>query len=1595
MKKILLSLLATGIALSSFSGVALAGTVSGIRSLNNEERYIDYKVTNEEIEKTAKDMEIVSSEKEVFIPNPERNIGEVVSSNAVSNPGNSANDVIPDDKFRPLTSPLEEQQLSWLIENNIISREKQITVDSSGSVTVDRKESLYNKNSPLDPMNRTDFLMGIYKAIYGTISSRPLLIKVDSFRDAEEEYIEEIVDEETGEVTYRISYYPKKVQKVSGTGKNYRFKPFGEDTAQVSSFIEGDYYQLVSPNVFELYLKELLDKGIVDINSISDMEFRKSYEALGKTAGNQSRTYPRWYNKAAPFMVGNGPNQKNDLDKFIEGSRVWGSSFSVIAGGSGCTWPGDISCQDRGYSDSRIVVNYLKATSTVDYFVDEKVDSMSALKYVESMLRLTEKDMTDTEAKIISYKYGAQYLNEFPDEDRKTVMFLTAKGILNFEDDTEYRNLYGELSKEFAYKLMYRLANKNARLDFSKIQLTDSDNFWIEQGFGQSTISMNYLNQVENDKFRNADGSYPFSPLPEVETLSVEVVETPNQQEARVTSFLGIKMFSSKSSYAAPKTKSYLVKKVFDSAEKYKYRGISLKDTERIKTAQWVRDVSGPTQNDFRVTVSFLVEASSAAMAVATVDSNISIGTDFLFEKSGVAAVSKFKGEDGKMVTLVPASVFRDNGPTLGQKILVMEDKVLKNMETGTTAVLLKERNMALVGTHVITGKELMVESINGEIYYNLDVIKALLSNTYISTIDPNSIYISAGILNEKLANVVPATGNSIGKTYVAQFEVQRDGDTPSTAVERAPFVNISQLTTSSNFLIKEFEERDPATQKVVKYKMIMQLVYKVPDKDANFLNPIYKSENPSLKEINDFVYKRPEDPELADWWDNNLALSNAFANVFYDTKGVEYVKSGYLVPNITVLFDSKNRATVRDQYLHKVLEKVGTHLSDDWVSRFMGDISTYNKPVTKADDKTNKGSAYYPEKKIPVNQFPLWVHAMFNNTEGAGTKTGKKNGTLWREMMADRTFNYEMGVSPAKKGISIYQSGQETFVETSGGAVYMRVNPTSANYPAKLVADGKELDDSDSWSGKKSFTFKPQMRTDSESQEQWIGKKVKYGKESFYVNSIDGTNLQLVDVKEITGVPVESKRGNSGFYDITGQIKGSSRVHQNAIKFRYEELRELFMPENISGYKNSVVAFDKAKTVARPPSDSDGSSVVFVDTGITKLSKESSKVYYNTGTAKWTTFNEAKKGKVNAYTAIQISMNKWSIASDGTLVPRKTFPFLQVGNIYFSGINNTLMDSIISKYVGTVSVSKIEEGATLLIGDMMFTKRGTRFVSEPQENMKSWLPLLKNAENMKTMKNTIFASFTGMGVNKGNIEVGNIPVPLASFVKNPALDKPAPQNRKITLLGSDNGKNALVYYFKKDGTMTAKAYNKKNIPAVSGVTFSVDLDSVLRARKVDSDSKAYVLMMSTNSLSEGYLENVPFFNESLSLDNGDDIMLLADRSTFKPMLSANDIRDQFMLLYNRTFQGDLVSFIKGFSIMLLALISVLSFVGFAILKSGMFGGFFHAIKYPRSGTRSGIDLVKVMTLGLFNLESDLSAAKLVVSNIMLFGIMYLILGVA
>lgn len=702
--------------------------------------------------------------------------------------------------------------IAYLIENDILTEDLKI-----------KDENLYNTStfSKIDYedsdtlVSRSDFLVALTKAVYGVQESRPLVYKTSASRVIENKRISLMMNNNYIPNDYNDSDYKE--------GDNLDFS-------------KGDYAVYVTPNVYELYFKTLVDKGILSLSEFSNISFVDDMNSYGKVFDGVKRL-PIWSNELGLYRVGSS----NSSSVEVYGDNPLGQAFKYE--------DGDISNNESSW------------------LFKEDLLTIDALKYIESLLRLTEKDMTDTEANLINYKYGVNYINNIPDEDKSTISFLVAKGILNFEDGSDFENIYKNLNMGFFLKLIYRVDNPNARLDFSTIQLTDNDNYWLSKGF--SSGSLKFV-QTKN--------------VPETKTVVTELKQDSNNS-----------FFKERVVTIASGEKEYKVERTFYSGVDYYYKGVKItKGMDKKDEISKVEEVEN-VGKVIGIKVTFTVKATSPQAAVAILDTNTYSKSGDTVDLGTLPTINKVTSGKTEVTYLSQDALSKLSGTP----IKVIEDKYLMNTETGARALLLEDNKIAIVGNEIIRTSDNIVFGLNGEVHYNFEIISKLLSETMINELDPNSVY--KNLSTDIKYNLYPASGDdSIGTAYVQNFTVNAPGNGSSV---KDYFYNITQNNAFSNYLIKDIGKDLGVKSSVY---MAVEFEYVVSKNmsdsfgsfDANrFLNNAL-----TIKEVMNWIYTKPSAVTLSNWWEENMSFNNSLINYMMGSKNLNFMKSGYLTPKITFL---------------------------------------------------------------------------------------------------------------------------------------------------------------------------------------------------------------------------------------------------------------------------------------------------------------------------------------------------------------------------------------------------------------------------------------------------------------------------------------------------------------------------------------------------------------------------------------------------------------------------------------------------------------------------------------------------------------------
>ena len=289
-------------------------------------------------------------------------------------------------------------------------------------------------------------------------------------------------------------------------------------TAPVFHVHARDYWSYVSANVWELYIFDLLSRGILDYRELFDLYRTGSPD---QTVIDILNSMPRFQLGIQGDRFGINPSLLASLSNEF---RQYGLTSSEIEEQGVLTFPAFApelgvvhGFDNRSIRD--LTFNVLESSDFLGriysvqgngiapnltnpeqsqgvilpelvFFRDQNMTVMSALRIIERVLRQTEADMSELEASIINYQFGARMIDTVYESDQATISFLIAKGILDFENVDEFRNLYSSLTRDFAFTLIYRLANPQGRSNFSQVLITVPENFQMTTG------SRMYQNQM-------------------------------------------------------------------------------------------------------------------------------------------------------------------------------------------------------------------------------------------------------------------------------------------------------------------------------------------------------------------------------------------------------------------------------------------------------------------------------------------------------------------------------------------------------------------------------------------------------------------------------------------------------------------------------------------------------------------------------------------------------------------------------------------------------------------------------------------------------------------------------------------------------------------------------------------------------------------------------------------------------------------------------------------------------------------------------------------------------------------------------------------
>lgn len=1244
---------------------------------------------------------------------------------------------------------------------------------------------------------------------------------------------------------------------------------------------KNDYYYYVSPNVYELYFKELLDKGLINKEDFNDKNGKLFLGDYGQLSSNN-------LNEAG---VGWSPGLGYANSKGKE-KNVLGYSIPV---------------NSKKFSCSENKPNYFK---------NEELLTLDALKCIETFLRSSEKDMTKLEASIVSYKYGVSYLSKLSESDKETVQFLVAKGILNFEDQSEMINLYGPLTNELAYKLLYRVANQDARFTFSEVQLTDSDSAWQNKGYGEDSIKIATVDNVMYDQ-TVTDSELQDLLQYKPEQSTGDDGSDDSDYNYSVDEILGLGHVVN----AQAKSKLYKVIKILDCNYNYNYSGVSISKLVADKSS-WTQEISDAKQDNITTVdgddltvniITFKVQAKNYATAVMYVDNNISLDSDLnVTQAVGYTTVS----DDNEEITLISEDTIRESLPN----ITIVEDKVLTNTVTGAQAVILTDTGYALVGNQIIVSDTLMETDINGKVYYNLDIICYLLSNAQLRSLTTKELYIVENAKSEKTVDFYSSLDVKLGQVYTL-----KRGNTR--------YYNASNISGVSK-LIRKFTVID-GDDKIPVY-FILNLSYVVPSLELfeNYKLDSFNDSDNSLAKMSEIFYTKPTTTALVDWWDSNYGMTNSLCNFMYGTKGVEYVKSGYVVPSMVVLRTS----AIKDNTISSIFTSNG----------FQPDATT---------KKYCESSTKWWKKYYGNCMSTDYLNALANQTRTIKFYDGKKSGS---------GMDYE-----------------SKFYVTDSGIVYESVGADD-----RITYKDKSL----------------RIKTRTSSQAT-INKDTVFsygGNEWIFLGTTaDGSKYKIIPNFTVAAFNVATVGSSSGeLYQSTANANVSDSW--NATVNNVDKLYSRYFSDSMTcstqmtwnDHPAAADLFGYSKSLT----DKDfyyvyGNTIVTAD-GVAKAKAQGNSIKMlsnSSGNSSGGLLSVIDGKHLRICPILYLDTDKYSfysVSGDFHLVEGNIAKTLNLNNVFTVGMSRSVSDSIVAKYTNTVELNSLVQGQKVIIGDIVYTCKNDStgnvcFVSDPITDIALVSSLVSSAGNNDNdaIKSKIVALFVGQ-----KIQYGGLSYNLGSFIEDAKIgDKIADGADKLLYC---SGKS---YYVYSNGT----SYTDLTRSCTSAV-IQLKFSNGLLVMPLNSKLADYTLLYRSTISGNDKLDDIPFYGENLSYTSEGDYDLTLGKSKYRISQFYRETKDNFKKMMKDAFAGDLINFIWAIIFYFASYVTIILWILYVILHYGIGLKILQVVSLPVGKDRvfrRGFDIVKILSLGIYDLDSDPSLARTVITSFCSFVVAFAIVA--
>lgn len=257
---------------------------------------------------------------------------------------------------------------------------------------------------------------------------------------------------------------------VGGNGGNNAAISYETDYKQIYYTPGADIMFYRVNDCLELYIREALTKGLLS----DEKELRTEEFTLSILKDLNETSLESWSGNSYPYIFNRVGN------KLVNFSPVKTSSVNDLLGVN----------YDIDYNNGVLNVERKNIfSSNSGYFKTEKIYKMDLYRYIYRFVAANEKKLSNLETDIVNYKYGMELEGcTRTEEDLEIIKYLIAKGILNFDGLSDFQDLYSQITYSEFIPILYRVANSDARLNFSLVQLTDSETSWKARGYAPQTM---------------------------------------------------------------------------------------------------------------------------------------------------------------------------------------------------------------------------------------------------------------------------------------------------------------------------------------------------------------------------------------------------------------------------------------------------------------------------------------------------------------------------------------------------------------------------------------------------------------------------------------------------------------------------------------------------------------------------------------------------------------------------------------------------------------------------------------------------------------------------------------------------------------------------------------------------------------------------------------------------------------------------------------------------------------------------------------------------------------------------------------------------